>query len=193
MNAIQPKLAPPGAGLPKVELLIARLRFWWARRRGNRNIFNAQIESEREAMLDRMKALSPEAAARRVLIPRLRGIEDSSRHWSVWMTLEHLRITNTLFGRVIHSLAHGNVPERVASTAAVKPDPGVDGSVVEGFDRSCDFVLQTAGKVENLATKARYRHPWFGLLDAAGWHAVVAFHLGLHRRQIERIVEVGHL
>jgi len=30
---------------------------------------------------------------RRVLVPRMRGIEDSSRFWSVNETLEHLLIT----------------------------------------------------------------------------------------------------
>jgi hypothetical protein len=29
-----------------------------------------------------------------VLIARPRGLEDSSRYWSVWMTLDHLRIVH---------------------------------------------------------------------------------------------------
>ena len=37
-------------------------------------------------------------------------------------------------------------------------------------------------------TAARYRHPWFGPLDAAGWHALAATHMGVHRRQLERIL-----
>ncbi|HCN29134.1 MAG TPA: hypothetical protein DIT64_10345 [Verrucomicrobiales bacterium] len=38
-------------------------------------------------------------------------------------------------------------------------------------------------------TDARYAHPWFGPLDETAWHALAAFHLRLHRRQIERILE----
>ena len=30
---------------------------------------------------------------------------------------------------------------------------------------------------------------WFGPLDAAGWHALAAGHMGIHRVQIERIVK----
>jgi hypothetical protein len=190
MNAIsEPKLAPPGAGLPLVELLIARLRFAWARMRGARTQFTAQFERERDTILKLVRALSPELAGRRILIPRSRGMEDSSRNWSVWMTLDHLRITNTAFGRVIHLLAQGHLPQRAASTAAVKPSPEVDASVVEGFERSCEFLLHTAAGVPDLQTKSRYAHPWFGPLDAAGWHALCAGHMSLHRGQIERIID----
>ena len=190
MNAIaEPKLAAPGAGLPKIELLVARLRFAWARMRGTRAQFAARCEQERETIMNLVRSLDPRLAARRVLIPRLRGMEDSSRNWSVWMTLDHLRITNTAFGRVIHSLAQGRVPDRVASTAAVKPSADVDASVVDGFERSCELLTHTTAAVADLRTKARYAHPWFGPLDATGWHVLCAWHMGLHRGHIERILD----
>jgi hypothetical protein len=157
--------------------------------RGTRDQFTAKFERERDAILKMVRALSPELAKRRVLIPRPRGMEDSSRNWSMWMTLDHLRITNTAFGRVIHLLAQGHVPERPASTAAAKPSPEVDTSVVEGFERSCELLLHTVAGVPDLRTKSRYAHPWFGPLDAAGWHAMCAGHMGLHRGQIERIID----
>jgi len=40
-----------------------------------------------------------------------------------------------------------------------------------------------------LRTALKYKHPWFGPLDAAGWHTMAAWHIGLHRGQVERIVE----
>jgi hypothetical protein len=190
MNAIsEPKLAAPGAGLPLVELLIARARFAWARMRGTRAQFTVRFERERDTILKMVRALSPELAERRVLIPRPRGLEDSSRNWSAWMTLDHLRITNTASGRVIHLLARGHAPDRAASTAAVKPSPEVDASIVEGFERSCELLLHTVESVPDLRTKSRYAHPWYGPLDAAGWHAMCAGHMGLHRGQIERIID----
>ena len=49
MNSIEePKLAPPGAGLPKPELFIARLIFALQYRKGNRAVFNARFAEERE-------------------------------------------------------------------------------------------------------------------------------------------------
>ncbi|HEY2343348.1 MAG TPA: DinB family protein [Chthoniobacteraceae bacterium] len=184
----EPKLAPPGAGLPKIELFVARLRFWWLRRRGNRERFNDHFERERDDILALAKSRDDASASRRVLIPRLRGLEDSSRYWSVWMTLDHLRIVNLGTAVVIRALLAGNPPQRVASTATVKPDPKVDASVTEKFKHSCaDFLASVAGTAD-LQTKARYAHPWFGLLNAADWHALGGMHMRLHKHQIECIL-----
>src|ERR1700743_711340 len=106
MNTEQePKLAPPGAGLPKVELLIARLMFATQLRMGNRKSFNAKFQQEREAVQKLYRQCNEETGATRVLIKRVPGLEDSSRYWSVWMTLEHLRIMHHGLARTIQSLA----------------------------------------------------------------------------------------
>lgn len=185
----EPLLDAPGAGLPRAELLLARLLFAWRRRQGGQAHHEAVFRREHDAILALAQSCTPEQAATRVLIPRLRGMEDSSRFWSVWMTLDHLRITNAAFAGAIRSLLQGVVPSRKASTAAVKPSPTVDENVVGAFEQSCSVFLK-ASRPEGttLATAARYPHPWFGPLDAAGWHAVAGFHMGLHRRQIESIL-----
>lgn len=185
-----PKLAPPGAGLPKLELLLARLMFAWKRSRGGAEHHAAVFCQERDAILALARSCTPEEAAAPVLIPRLRGLEDSSRFWSVWMTLDHLRITNMAFAGAVRSLRHGVVPDRTASTAAVKPAPTANEGVVDAFEQSCAIFLKASHAKEGgpLHTTARYTHPWFGPLDAAGWHAIGGFHMGLHRRQIESIL-----
>lgn len=189
LAAQEPRLAPPGAGLPLPELLIARLIFAWHSRSGDRARFDRLFCEERDAILALVRPLPDEQASHRVLIDRLRGLEDSSRNWSVWMTLDHLRITNIAFAGVMESLSKGVTPSRAASTAAVKPDPAVDGGVVAAFGQSCEAVLgATKGRTASLTT-ARYAHPWFGPLDETAWHALAAFHMKLHRRQIERILE----
>jgi hypothetical protein len=190
MNEIaEPKLAPPGAGLPKVELFIARALFTFTRLRGNRDTFNAQFQRERETIAALVRSCDAESAARRVLIARLPGMEDSSRNWSVWMTLDHLRIIHNGLARTIGALAKGAVPPGKASTAAVKPSPDVTAEVVGAYEKSCDELMATVAAVPNLKTAARFAHPWFGPLDAAGWHAMASTHLAIHRKQIERILE----
>jgi hypothetical protein len=185
---LPPQLAPPGAGLPKVELMIARLIFAHRCWQGNRESATAALVQERELVRALLTRCSPELASRQVLIPRLRGLEDSSRYWSVWMTLDHLRIVHRSIEGIVTTLAKGEVPVGVASTAAVKPSTGVDSTIVHQFEESCDSILLAFATVKDLKTKARYAHPWFGGLDAAGWHALAAMHLGIHRRQIERII-----
>ncbi len=182
------KLEAPGAGLPKVELLAARVLFGWQRARATKESATALIKGESEAMLRLARGCNPKQGRQRVLIERLRGMEDSSRYWSVYMTLDHVRIVNMGCMGAIRSLTRGQVPERVASTAAVKPSPEVGEGVIGEFEQTCDLVIKTARGAGDLRTQARYAHPWFGALDAAGWHFMTGFHMKLHRKQIEAII-----
>lgn len=183
----EPKLAPPGAGLPKVELFIGRMLFKWTLIRGNRDRFNAKFQQEREAVRALIKDCDAESGARRVLIKRVPGLEDSSRFWSVWMTLDHLRIIHDAVNRTIASLVNGITLPGKASTAAVKPNPQADAAVVVEYEKSCDDLMATVASIPNLKTSARFTHPWFGALNASEWHAMAGTHLAIHREQIRRI------
>lgn len=184
----EPKLAAPGAGLPPIEWFFARRLFARKRRTGTREMFNEAFRQERRTICELVDRCDATLRGRRILIKRLRGLEDSSRHWSVWMTLDHLRITNEAFAHVIVSLASGSVPVQKASTADVKPSPAVGPEAEERFEASCDRLLTAVESVADLKTATRYAHPWFGPLNAAGWHALSALHMEIHRRQIEKIL-----
>ncbi len=184
----EPILAAPGAGLPKPELLIARVLFGLRCSAGNRASFNARFARERAAIRLLVERCDAETGARRVLIKRPPGLEDSSRNWSVWMTLDHLRIVHGEMTRIIATLARGESPTGKASTAAVKPSLDVTGAVVAEYEDSCDALLAVVAEAPDLRTTARFTHPWFGPLDAFGWHALASGHMGIHRVQIERIV-----
>jgi hypothetical protein len=104
------------------------------------------------------------------------------------MTLEHLRIVHVGVTRTIASLSRGVKPPGKADTAAVKPNPNVTEAVIGEFEKSCDDFLDTVARTPELKTDLRFAHPWFGPLDAFGWHALAAGHIRIHREQIERIV-----
>lgn len=184
----EPQLAAPGAGLPGIELFIARRLFTLNRLLGSREKFISAFKHEREVIRRLVAACETSKLGERVLIPRMRGMEDSSRYWSVWMTLDHLRITNEAFALVIASLTQDRVPKKKASTADVKPSVTVTADVDIEYERSCDSVLAAVAAAPDLRTKLRFDHPWFGPLDAFGWHALTGIHMGIHRGQIERII-----
>jgi hypothetical protein len=184
----EPKLAPPGAGLPSVELLIGRLMFALNRWTTNRERSTRRFQHEREAIRALIRPCDAETGAQRVLIARPHGLEDSSRYWSVWMTLDHLRIVHHSFVRVIRALTEGIVPPGRANTADVKPSPNVTPVVAADYEQSCDEYLAVVREASDLNTLVRYAHPWFGPLNAAGWHALSGGHLRIHRVQIERIL-----
>ena len=187
-SKIEPKLAPPGAGLPKLELYIGRMIFAWNRWTGNRASFDAKFQHERQKIRELLATCPTDSGGTRVLITRPRGLEDSSRYWSIWMTLDHLRIIHRSVSQVITQLSHGNTPAGQASTANVKPSPLVSSAIVGEYEKSCDDLMATIASVGNLKTSVHFAHPWFGPLDAAGWHALAGTHLAIHRFQIERII-----
>ncbi len=185
----EPNLAPPGAGLPAIELFIGRMMFTLNRWTTTRQRSNARFQKERDAIHALLRSCDAESGGRRVLIERSRGMEDSSRHWSVWMTLDHLRIVNREMARVIHDLTQGRLPEGKASTASVKPSPEATAAVAAEYEEACDALLATVAAASDLKTAMRHAHPWFGPLNAAGWHALAGGHMGIHRVQIERILD----
>lgn len=184
-----PTLAAPGAGLPFPELLIGRLLFGLRRRLGNAAAFAEKFSAERAAIRLLVDSCVTTRLAERVLIKRLRGLEDSSRHWSVWMTLDHLRITNLAFARFITGLAQGVTPDVVVSTANVKPAPDVTASIDAGYEQSCDQVLVAMQQAGDTKSVTRHAHPWFGPLDVAGWQALAGGHMGIHRAQLAAIIQ----
>jgi hypothetical protein len=186
---VVPRLAPPGAGIPTIERFVGGMIFALNRWRGTREHFAAQFVRERGGIAAQYRDREEGILRERVLIPRLRGLEDSSRFWSVWMTLDHLRIVNVQITQVIEALTQGRMPEGRASTAAVKPSADVGPEVQGAYEKSCDRLVRFAASCPTLCTPVRYAHPWFGPLDGAGWHAMAAMHMGIHREQIVRILE----
>lgn len=185
----QPKLAPPGAGLPWLELQIARLKFRRSYQLSSWEKTDAWLLMETGLIQQLAGPLPVEIGSRQMLIRRLRGLEDSSRNWSVFMTLEHLAIVNESVAGFITALTSGLVPPREASTASVKPSLQADSSTLARFRSATEAVRNAARNVTDLETRLDHAHPWFGPLDAAGWHFMAAFHQQLHRRQIERILQ----
>ena len=183
-----PQLAAPGAGIPWIERRVGSLLFGFHRLTGTPASISARFQREREAIRVLLNGVDEAARGTWVLIRRPPGLEDSSRYWSVWMTLDHLRIVHGAMSRVITELLRGITPPGEASTAAVKPRTDVAADVEAAWERSCDELLAVVAAAPDLRTAARYPHPWFGPLDAAGWHALAAGHMGIHRRQIERII-----
>jgi hypothetical protein len=179
-----PKLQPPGKGLPKIELFLARLLVGWKARQTERAEAAANFEFEKAEILRLVRNIDPNSGAKQVLIKRLRGLEDSSRFWSIYMTIDHLRIVNEGTADLIVTLANGERPKRVVSTADVKPSAAAERSSVQEFERVCNRFQETVQSIANLKTNLTWPHPWFGELNAERWHFFAGFHMSLHRQQI---------
>lgn len=185
----QPILQPPGKGLPLYELLVARLLVWWRYNRTSRQEAAAAFHFEKEEILRLSRELDQTAAARPILIKRLRRLEDSSRFWSVYMTVDHLRIVNNGVASIIHDLVLGVRPQHIVTTKGVKPSSSADVATLNEFQDACNRFEEIANQAKDLRTQLTWKHPWFGELDAQQWHFFAGFHMHLHRRQILAIRE----
>lgn len=186
-----PRLQAPGAGLPFLETLF--LKFVVMPRETKRNTWEsnvARFEREGRKILSLLEGLDDASLARRVLVKRVPGLEDSSRHWSVAMTLEHVMVVGKQMAFVVGELSHGRVPATKADVAAVKPKgtqpPARTVEAFRAFLR--DTIPALEASVGDRTSKATFAHPWFGPINAKQWLWLMGSHQGLHRKQIESIV-----
>jgi hypothetical protein len=185
VNAPPPQLAPPGAGLPWFEALMVR---WFGRRMflshldwdsAQAAIARASSRLTREAM-----AMDDKTLARRVLIKRLRGLEDSSRYWSPAMVLEHLVITGEMFTDFVVTLSNGRPVADQRGIADIKPSGQLGRTGVARFVEVHEAIpVRLAKEAGPLRDGPTHLHPWFGRLTALDWLALTAVHLGLHAKQ----------
>lgn len=188
--AAEPTLAAPGAGLPPLELAIARVVFPIGAALTSWNAALDRFRAEGERILDLVQPLSTTLLTERVLIERIRGIEDSSRFWSPAMVLDHLVIVGDAIGSVVVSLSRSQRPPGETSIAAVKPNPAAGPELVGRFrDLLASYPRLLAEQVKTRDSRTTYPHPWFGELNARQWNVLAAFHQGIHRRQLLAILQ----
>ena len=186
---IQSRLETPGAGIPWLEGKLMGLGFRLMARRLSRQQILAKFEAEAGRMLAMVEPLPEEQGRKRVLIPRQRGMEDSSRFWSPYMILQHVTIVNRGMTMLLRGMSHGKLPDRKVSTADVKPKLDAGPQEIASFRdtvASCSDIIRSLGPLD---PALRHLHPWFGRMNASQWLCLMTEHHGVHRRQMELVLK----
>jgi hypothetical protein len=118
-----PQLEPPGAGIPWPERTLIGAGVRAAARFVSKDRLTRLFRAEAEQAIALARGLSEQQGRERVLIERFIGIEDASRQWSVYMTLEHLVIVNTAIAAILPQLYSGRVVGTEVRVEEVKPVP----------------------------------------------------------------------
>lgn len=181
-------LAPLGAGLPTLERRISSAFLQSLRALLSKDALSRWLRRETEKALALAASLPDSLASEPVLLPRVTGLEDSSRCWSANMVLQHLVIVATGIRQLAEALADGTAFGRELRIAEVKPEPGAGAEQHGLLQAAVDDYLRLIATQGDLRTTLRHAHPWFGELDLRGWHALAAMHTMAHRRQLQRIV-----
>ncbi len=190
-DALSPPLARPGAGLPAAELLLSRVIFAVTRLTDSRASALRRLSAEAGRICALVGALDDHAGARRVLVPRLLGLEDSSRFWSPFMVVEHLVIVDTNMFRIMSDLVAGRTHPHEARIEDFKPAPTAGRDALVSFQKLVGDFEANVPRWPDLRTRCRHAHPWFGPLDAHGWLCLAGMHHAIHRRQLDRILQAS--
>lgn len=182
------RLDPPGAGLPKNELfIIGKVVMPLMRLRLSREKSLALFEKSGREILTMASPLNLAEITEPVLIDRLPGLEDSSRYWSVEMTMEHIQIVTAAALFIIDKLEKNQQLDLPVRTQDVKPTGGIGMERVRSFRDYLEEVPARIAEYE-FSSPATHLHPWFGALKSKDWLRLIAFHQNLHRKQIARIL-----
>jgi hypothetical protein len=181
------QLQPPGAGLPAFELAWLRIFFRAACLMISLNTGLRWFKFESEKILALARRVSEGSGAIPVLINRIVGIEDSSRNWSAYMVLDHLRIVNEGIAQIIEYLNRDQAFPQEIRIQDVKPSPASGPNVIDRFVASVENYEAAVTRLGTLGRRMRHPHPWFGPMTAHDWHCLAAIHSWVHRRQMARI------
>jgi hypothetical protein len=152
------------------------------------------FERETGKLADLVAPLSREEAQKKVLVPKMRGLEDASRNWSPAMVIEHLMIAAPGMGEIATQLTQGRAPSIEVDIAKIKPTgkpfEGQDGKkIVEAFTRKMKETSEKIGRdARDRSSTFKHVHPWFGPINAHQWNWLMASHQMIHRRQLEKIL-----
>ena len=191
-----PPLDPPGAGIPLLQKLFARYyllpKYY---RRMSWEAAQDLFDREGEKILRLSGDLAPAQLAERRLVEPMRGLEDSSRFWSVAMAMEHLIIVGDRMQDGILRLIRGENPDFQVSTAAFKPQGTTGGETRDPTNILTEYrvFLSRFREAMELAkpgrdSRLKLAHPWFGPMNAHEWHCLAGVHQNLHRKQMEAII-----
>jgi len=148
------------------------------------------FDKEGRKIVELSSALDKEKLFERVLVPKLFGLEDNSRYYSVAMTVKHLLMVGGSLQVLIPILSKGENFTKRGKIEDVKPYKEIDENIVDNFK---EFILSYREKLEknidNIYIDNSSIHPWFGEFNPKQWSVLAVVHQVVHRRQIEAILK----
>lgn len=148
------------------------------------------FDKEGQKIIELSKDLEKERLFKRILVPKLFGLEDNSRYYSVAMTIEHLLIVGNALQTRIPILSRGKKLNKYIKIEDVKPYKEIDENIVNNFEKFLETYREKLEKnIENIHIDNTSTHPWFGEFNPKQWSILAMVHQIVHRRQIEAILK----
>lgn len=193
-NSTEPKLQPPGAGLPLFQKLF--LKYWLGpvvSLKSTPAQDRKMYELITRKMIDSISKVPIEKRNIKVLVNPIPALEDSSRNWSLNGVMEHLLIVSKGIEAIILSLSEGKPVNYVVDIAKVKPT-GVTQDLFKEFSEYAPGLFQSMDKKLSqpgfdIHSKTKHHHPWFGPIAPKQWYWLLSSHQGIHYKQVKGILK----
>jgi len=145
-------------------------------------------DKEGEKILTLVSSLDHEQLFKRILVPKLFGLEDNSRYYSVAMVLTHLLSVGNAFQTRIPVLSRGEKLDGHVAIEDVKPYTQRDEEIVAHFKEFMgSYREKLEENIDDIHIDNTSEHPWFGAFNPKEWSILGMVHQTVHRRQIEAI------
>lgn len=187
---IQNKLEKAGHGLPKTDAIFLRhIGFPLLKSFISWNNALRFFEYQGKEILNLVKDLSKDKLFKKVLIPKIFGIEDNSRYYSPAMVLWHLIYVGECLQEGIVNLSKNEKINFTVKIENFKPFVKIDEDIVERYENFLNNYRKFIEiNVENKYINNCHSHPWFGCLNPKEWLVMSAIHQMVHQRQIKKIL-----
>jgi len=120
------------------------------------NIF----EKEGEKVLSLARSMEKDKLFEHVLVPKLFGLEDNSRYYSVAMVLEHLLVVGTALQNRIPSLSQGKKLDKEIKIEDYKPYMEIDNTIIDEYEVFLHgFQKEVEENIDNIYLENRHEHP----------------------------------
>ena len=148
------------------------------------------FDKEGEKIIKLSKKLNQDELFKRILVPKLFGLEDNSRYYSVAMTIEHLLMVGSALQIRVPLLSRGKKITQNVKIEDVKPYKKIDENIREKFEEFLNLYRDKLNNnVKNIHINNTSSHPWFGEFNPKQWSILAMIHQIIHRRQIEAILK----
>lgn len=188
---IQNNLGKAGHGLPKIDaIFLKHIGFPILKTFISWDNAMKFFEYEGKEILNLVKDLPKDKLFKKVLIPKIFGIEDNSRYYSPAMVLWHLLYVGETLQEGIVSLSKNEKIDFTVKIENFKPFVEINEDIVEKYENFLNNYkkfLET--KVENKYINNCLSHPWFGCLNPHQWLVMSAIHQMVHKKQIKKILK----
>jgi hypothetical protein len=151
-----------------------------------------ELKEESDIILRLVKPLNDTRLTKRIFVPRINGIEEEARFWSITMVLEHLIAVGERISNVIIALSHHESINGKGNIDGLKIEQKLAPSMfVQSFEEFTPrYLARLQQEVKDRSSPLFYHHKFFGNLNLRQWNTLAAVHLREHRRQIEEIIKL---